>query len=177
MPTVAEIQTIRPIAQYLCQLDIAKSGLYSRGINSEFARKIYLIGKSVKRIYDNDPTDTTIYATSYFLYTLLGMWGKRAEIVAGGSGGGGNISPLTPTSSLPLPLDFEVSGSSVIADGQSSVLLLNYAGYNLDFVRNGMSQNTTNVGGSYFSWDRTTCIFTCSPAAVSGELFRLTPIG
>lgn len=177
MPLVPTIVQIRPIAQYLVQIDIAKRGLFGGGINNQWARKIYLIGKSVQRVYDSDPTNNTLYKTADFLYSLLGIWGLRAQTILNNGGGSGSVSPVSPTSAKPLPLDFEVSGGSIISSGQSTINILSFIGYNVDFVRNGISQNTTNIGGSYFSWNRNTGLFTIYPAANAGELFRITPIG
>jgi len=111
-----------------------------------------------------------------YLYWLCGLFQLQAQYIISGPGGG-SVTPSTPTGTLPNPLDFEVSESSFIADGESSVEIPEYIGYNLIFVRGGVDQNTTNIGGSYFLWNRNTGTFTCFPAAFSGELFRLVPVG
>ena len=119
-------------------------------------------------------TDASLRSTANYLWWLCGKFQLEAQNIINGPGGG-SVVPVNPTNK-PLPLDFEVSGSSIIAAGASSATISSFIGYNVDFSRGGIEQNTTDVGGSYFTWDRQTGIFTCSPAAQSGELFRITPV-
>jgi len=173
VPTIAQIIDIYPVAQYLATNDIQNGGLFGGGIDLSLPQKIRNIGKSVERIYNDDPTDTTLPKTAYYLYALLGMWGAEAQAI---SGIAGSVAGIVGNVTSPLPLDFEVSASSIIATGASSITITSYIGCNIEFTRGGITQNTTNVGGSYYSWDRTTGLFTCSPAASLGELFRITPV-
>lgn len=174
MPTVSEIVSIYPIAQYLAAIDINRKGLYGGGVNNELPEKIYNIGKSVKRIFDDDPTSATLQETANYLWTLCGKYGLQALVVAQSAG---NVSPITPTSSLPLPIEFVVSASSLIATGGNSVTITAFIGYNLSFNRNNVPQSQINDGASYFTWNRNTGQFFCSGDAQLNELFSLTPIG
>ena len=180
MPTIAEIVTeIYPVAEYLATCDIERGGLYGSGVDISLPQKIRNIGCSVKRIYDADPSDSTLFATATYLYGLCGIYGAQAQAI---SGTGGTIAGVTPsTATLPEPLDFVVSGTSFISTGVSSITIPAFIGYNISFTRNGVGQNTTNTGGTYFSWNRTTGLFKCldplSSGAQDGELFRIEPIG
>lgn len=175
MPTVAEIVSSYPIAQYLAANSINKQGLYGGGVNNQLPEKIYNIGRSVERTYNDDPSDDTLQETANYLWTLCGRFGLEALVVAQASG---SVSPVTPTSSLPLPITFFVSASSLIPTGSNSVTISSFIGYNLAFNRNNVPQAPLNDGsGSYFSWNRNTGEFVCYGDANVGELFQLIPIG
>ena len=179
MPTVSEIMAIWPAAQYLCTRDIKNRGLMGGGIDITLPIKIENIGNSVQRIYDNDPSDSSLQKTADFLYGLFGKWGLEALSIQGIAG---EVAPIAPSTSIPLPLDFIVSASSFIADGERTKNISAFIGYNLEFTRGGTVQSTTNPGaGTYYSWDRTTGDFalyssdTNNGAAQTGEPFRLLP--
>lgn len=181
MPTIAEIITIYPIAQYLAVKDIKEKGLFGGGVPVLLPEKIYNIGKSIQRIYDDDPTDSTLTQTANYLYSLCGKYGLQAMNVAVRAG---SVSPVTPTSSLPQPLDFIVSASSIIPTNGTQLSITAFIGYNLSFVRGGVTQYTTNPGsGTYYSWNRNTGLFQLygdaptNGAAQLGEQFLITPIG
>jgi len=108
-----------------------------------------------------------------YLYWLCGKFGIEGQYIITGIGGG-SVIPINP-GSTPNPLDFEVTSISFITNGQSSAAIPTYIGYNLLFVRNNIPQSTVNLGNSYYSWNKTTGTFTCSPAATTGELFQLYP--
>lgn len=173
MPTIATIIDIYPVAQYLATNDINKRGLYGGGVDLQLPEKIRNIGVSVERIYNDDPTDTTLTSTANYLYALCGKYGMQAQAVTGIAG---SIAGIISNAQSPLPLDFEVTASSVIADGESSKTFTAFIGCNIEFTRGGITQNTTNVGGSYYSWDKATGLFSCSPAASLTELFRIVPV-
>lgn len=181
MPLVSEIVNLYEIAQYLASNDIDDKGLYGGGVNIELPQKIRNIGRSVKRIYEADPNDDTLQSTANFLWTLCGIYGKKASVVVQDAGTISSI--ITPTAGLPIPIDFIVGVGEYMEDGDSELLLdgtngnPDFRGYNLSFDRGGQPQYTTNPGGgsSYFSWNRTTGLFTCYPNAATGEPFRLEP--
>lgn len=110
-----------------------------------------------------------------YLYWLCGKFALEAQAILNGQGGG-SVLPINPVSA-PNPIEFEVTNTSFMIDGQSIKSIPSFIGYNLLFVRNNIPQSIVNMGGgsSYFSWDKTNGIFTCYPAAVSGELFQLYP--
>ena len=106
-----------------------------------------------------------------YLLWLCGTFGSQAQYVISGTGGG-SIVPVTPAAN---PIEFEVSPTSYIPDGDSTKVIASYIGYNLIFVRGGITQSTIDLGGSYFSWVKASGLFTCYPPAATGELFQLYP--
>jgi len=174
MPTTASIVSIYPVAQYLATIDINKRGLYGGGVDLQLPEKIRNIGMSVERIYNDDPTDTTLTSTANYLYALMGKYGMQAlrvpELM-------GYVADIEPENQLPVPYDFTVSSTTIIPDGGSTATLSAFIGCNLEFTRNNITQTTTDPGGgaSYFYWNSATGQFICYPAASLGESFRLVP--
>lgn len=123
--------------------------------------------------------DNEAIGVSNYLYWLCGKFALEAQYITNGIGGGVVIpvSPIIPTPPVvtPNPLDFEITSSSFMVDGQSSVSIPTFIGYNLLFVRNNIAQSTVNLGNSYYNWDKVTGVFTCFPAATTSELFQLYP--
>lgn len=178
MPTPSEIMDIYPIAQYLAVQDIGRRGLDGGGVDVTLPQKIYNIGKSIQRVFDDDPTDSSLTQTTNFLYALCGKYALQALAVAENSGVVSSVTSLTST--LPLPLDFIVSASSTIVTGASSVVISSFIGFNVEFTRGGQPQYTTNPGDgtTYYSWDRTTGTLTLfNGVAQVDERFRIVPIG
>lgn len=118
-------------------------------------------------------TNSAARGVANYLYWLCGQFALEGQYIITGVGGG-SVVPINP-SSTPVPLDFEVTGSSFISSGESAVIITDFIGYNLLFVRNNVPQSIIDMGGSYYSWNKTTGAFTCYPAATSGELFQLYP--
>jgi hypothetical protein len=118
-------------------------------------------------------TNTAARGVANYLYWLCGQFALEGQYIITGVGGG-SVVPINP-SSTPTPLDFEVTPSSFISEGQSIASIPNFIGYNLLFVRNNVPQSIVDLGGSYYSWNKTTGTFTCYPAAAAGELFQLYP--
>jgi len=104
---------------------------------------------------------------------MCGKFQIEAQFIIQGVGGG-IVSVLDPFAT-PNPLEFEVNGSSIIADGGSSATLTGFIGYNILFMRNNVPQSTVDNGGSYFSWNKSSGLFTISQAAYTGELFQIYP--
>lgn len=117
-------------------------------------------------------TASALDTVKNYLIWLIGKFGLEASVI---TGSGGSVIPIVPTITTPARIDFTVSGSSIIPSGGSSLLLTNFIGYQLYFVRNGVSQSTLNTEPSYFSFNNLTGSFTCSPALQAGELVALIP--
>lgn len=126
---------------------------------------------SLEYAYAQDATSDQTYQIGQWVLALCGMYLFEAQQAAGS---GGSISPITP-STLPNPIEFIVSGSSLIVSGGSSLTVTDFIGFNLIFIRGGITQSKLSTEPSYFTWDRTSGAFTCSPAAFAGELFQLYP--
>jgi len=175
--TVAEIIEIAEISQFMAANDIAKNGLHTGGgAYLRLPRQLYMVRKNVERMYDLDPTDDTLTATSNYLLALCGKYRFAAQSVTGISG---TIATITPAGSgTPNTLDFIVSASTTIPTGGTTVTLSQFIGYEIDFARNGTVQYTTPPGdGSlYYSWNSVTGVFTLlgdNPGAIAGERFRI----
>lgn len=172
---VLEKINIAKVSQFLASNDIAKAGLFGGGQDLQLPRKIYCIRKNVEWLYNLDNTDSTLEGTSNYLISLCAPYNLTGQYIIN-NGGSGSVSPVNPNT-RPVPLDFEVSGSSFIATGESSKVIPQFAGYNILFVRGGIGQYQTNLGdgSTYFSWDRNSALFTCYGAAQAGELFLIYP--
>jgi len=181
--TIAQIIDIAKVSQYLCTADIVKGGLNGGGIDLLLPRKLYSLRKNTEYRYvqediagGNTPTQALVSVAN----KLFSLCYKSMEASAiAGAGGGGSVSPVSPTGS-PTPLSFEVSGSSPIITG-GSVLNLNtcvydYRGFNLLFTGNNIPQSQINNGGSYDTWNKSTGVFTCVGNASAAELFDFMPI-
>lgn len=183
------------ISQPLAARDIAKDrGTKGSAVQKDHDVKLYVERKTVEW-YNNEVTQDAdiLYSISNFLFALEGIWGLKAQFIDGGSGG--QVAPVSPSGSgnIPNVLDWEIeatsSGTSPLAEGERTVTLdgtggkPDYRGYNINFFRNGVTQNTTprGDGSTYYSWNRTTAQFTLfgeaptNGAAQLEELFRITP--
>ena len=174
MPSIATIVSIYPVAQYLATIDIQKRGLYGGGADLQLPEKIRNIGLSVERVYNDNPTDTTLTSTANYLFALMGKYGVQAMRIPESTG---YLAIVTPNSQLPVPYDFIVSTTSTIVAGSSTLTLTAFIGCNIEFTRNNITQTTTDPGGggSYYYWNSATGSFICYPNASLGESFRITP--
>lgn len=170
--TVAQILDIAKISQFLALNDVQKGSLFSPRVAPMTPQILYLERKAVEWMYNLDPGNSSLPQTSAYLYSLCRGYNLQAQQI---SGTAGSISPVQP-SQIPNPYDFEVSASSFIADGQSTVTISAFIGFNVLFVRNGIPQYTVNTGQSYYSWVKATGVFTISPAAMTGEQMAIYPI-
>jgi len=171
--TVTQIMDIWPIAQYLAANDIQNRRNNSGAVDITLPQKIYSIGTSVQRTYDADSTDNTLPLTARFLYALCGKYGLQASVVMQTSG---TVSPVTPNVPT-VPYQFNVAASgNLINEGESSVIITSFIGFNLLFVRNGITQSTVNTEPSFYSWNKETGLFTITGAAILGELFQIYAI-
>jgi len=171
--TVAQKLNIAKICQYLVTGAIAKGGLFAKGIDQNLAMKIYNIRKAIQYRYETDPSDSTLEGTSNYLYGLC-RFVLQAQAITQTAG---TISGIVATTGSPQPYQFIVDASTTfIIDGQSSKTISAFIGYNLMFVRGGITQSTVSTEPSYFSWSSTTGVFVCTPQAYTGELFILYAI-
>lgn len=108
-----------------------------------------------------------------YLHWICGKFAIEGQYIITGIGGG-SVIPINP-GATPNPLNFIVSPTSFIADGQSTVSIPSYIGYNLLFVRNNIPQSTINTESSYYTWNKTNGQFTCFGAAYTSEVFQLYP--
>lgn len=172
--TVSQIINIAKISQYLAKIDVAKGSLFGQRIAPNTPQILYAERKAVEWMYNLDPTDSTLTLTANYLYSLCRGYNLKAASI---SGGGGSVSPVDPVSPTPSPYQFIVAASGeLINNGESSVTITAFIGYNLLFSRGGIPQSTVTTEPSYYSWDKTSGLFTISPAAITGELFQIYAI-
>ncbi len=161
------------ISEYLSAVSIKKKGLFGGGVPLDLPEKIYKIRQSIDYWYSLDPTDTTLIATGNYLLALCGLYGLEAQEIVTSAG---TVAPSS-TTSTPLPLQFIVAASgTTFIDGDTSVTLTQFIGYNLLFARGGVAQSTVSTEPSYYSWSRATGVLTISPQAYTGELFQIYPV-
>lgn len=174
MLTVPQKIAIAEISQYLCVVYIEKGGLNGNGMDLLLPRKIECIRKSIQYRYDRTPNDATLEETSNYLLAMCALVYLPASIIAATSTGGGSTSIGGNTQ---VPYNFIVDAStSFMVNGESSKTISSFIGYNLLFARGGIVQSTINTESSYYSWDKATGLFTCSPALVTSELILLAAI-
>lgn len=153
-----------------------KKSLTGSSVDPDLYRKIYIERTSLEWQLSQNPTDSDniLVGQTNYVYDLCFPYMLEAQSISGS--GGLVIDPVT--SGFPDPYDFVVAASSTpIKDGDSSVTLSNFIGLNIIFNRSNVPQSTIDTGGSYYSWVKSTGLFTCFPAAVTGELFQIIPVG
>lgn len=180
MATIVEIIGIAKVSQYLATNAILNGGLYGKGLDLQLPRKLYSIRKNVQYRYDQEDIisgavpSPALISVSNKLYSLCYLVNEASAIFNGG-GGGGSVSPVTPVIP-PEPIFFTVSDSSYIPTGNNSKTLpLSFTSYNLLFIRNGRAESEIDSGGSFYTWNKISRAFTCTPAAQEGEEFQLRP--
>jgi len=172
--SISQKISIAKVCQYLAAVDIQKNGLYGGGNDLNLPIKLYNVRKSIENQYAISPTDDTLTETSNYLYALCGKYALAAQAIVLGSGG---TIPSVVAGTTPLPYQFMVDAStSFIVNGESTKTISTFIGYNLQFIRNGIPQSTVNDGvGSYYSWSKSTGVFTMYPAAATSEILQLLP--
>lgn len=150
--TVAQKLNIADISQYLCNVDIAKGGLYGKGIDLMHPMKIMSVRKSVQNRYDRDPTDTTLEATSNYMLSLCYKWLSAAQII--NSGGGSTGSGTVQVIKSPLPITGADFATSTAWNGTNSDGITIRSTYTLQifwndiqrFLQEGTEWNRTSAG-------------------------------
>lgn len=172
--TVAEKLAIAEINGYMIVGAIEKGGLFASGIDIDLPTKLRVIREGIQYKYDTDPSESTLTQTSNYMLGLC-LYVAAAKNI---TGNGGTIAGVHPIGTPPNPYDFLVSGSSFIVTGATTKTITAFIGYNIQFSRGGIVQNTTDVGdgSTYYSWDKNTGTFVLSVAAGAGELFRILAV-
>lgn len=171
--TVAQIINVAKISQYLAANDIAKGSLFGKRKIPITPQVLYMERKAVEWLYNLDSTDSSLTLTANYLLSLCRGYNLQAANI---SGSGGTVSPISPATP-PTPYQFLVTSSgNLINTGDSSVTITAFIGFNLLFSRNGIPQSTISTENSYYSWDRSSGLFTISPSAIVGELFQIYAI-
>lgn len=183
------------ISQPLSFLGETKSLSQNGAVDIDHHIKLYIERKSVEWYNSQATIDADfLYKISNWLYVLTFPYGLQAQFIDGGSGG--QVAPVVPADTSgagPDDIDWLVDATltsqfAPLADGQRTVLLNgqngmpDLRGYQIDFYRGGVTQNTTPLGdgSSYYSWSKATGflqLFGQLPlngAAQAGELMRIS---
>lgn len=99
MPTIAEILALAPGAGYLAANAVDKGTLFGKKLNPLLPQQIYAIYFVTKKIYDKDPNHDGLVAVCNYLWEIMGRYGIQSQGLAGG---GGAISPPTPSQGYPI---------------------------------------------------------------------------
>lgn len=172
LPTIVETIAIGDGTVSLMGNDVANGALFgARLVKPSTTVMIAYVTDAIRWQNEGQPADTTLRSTCNYLIWLCGIYG--AQVRAGS--GGGTVIPIQP-SATPNRLDFYVSDTTPVKTGETTVVFLQFIGYNLDFYRGNLAQMTVSNGfDTYFSWDRTTGTFQCFGPANEGEPFSLLP--
>lgn len=169
--SISQILNIAKISEYLFVAKIQKGGLNGGGIDLTRPQKIYNIRKSIEYQYNLDPSTDGLEATANYLLSICDL--AAAYVVTQS----GTIASQSGSTSAPSPQIFQVATSGTfIIDGQSTKTITAFIGWNLLFSRGGIIQSTVVSEPSYFSWDKVSGTFICTPAAVDTELFAIYPV-
>jgi hypothetical protein len=171
--TIDQIITLGELSITLSGNYEAQGDLYGKRLAYTSPTTIATITDALKWQYESFQDESTARGVANYLYWICGKFALEGQYIITGAGGG-TVVPINP-GSTPNPTEFEVTGSSIIPAGDSTVTISTYIGYNLLFVRNGIPQSQIDLGNSYYNWNKVTGQFICYGPAVEGELFQLYP--
>ena len=81
MFTPVQVIMIAKVSQYLAENDIEKKGLYGGGMDLLLPKKIYCVRKNVSWMYDMNSSDSSLQATTNYLYALCGKYAAAAQAI------------------------------------------------------------------------------------------------
>lgn len=174
LPTIPETISIGDGTTYLMANDEALGALFGkRLIKQSSPAFIAIVTDALRWEYDSLPSNDTLRGTANYLIWLSGAYGLEAR----GLTGGGSVIPITPGAGIPDPIRFYVdAGTSPIIAGGSTLSIPTFIGYNVNFFRNGFEQPTIDNGQPYYTWNKTTGIFTCYGVANLDDYFSINVI-
>ncbi len=187
MPTilsVAEIIDLGKITTYLSANYMRSGALFGqRVIKPTLPVQIAFITDAlIWGVEGGGETTASLRSTANYGYWIYGKFQLEAQQILNGDSGG-SVVPTPSGGGLPNPYDWVVgsttSDTEPLKDGDTSVTLTSFIGYNLEFTRNNLTQNTSVPAdgiSTYYSWNRVTGLFTLNNgAAMLGEQFRILP--
>lgn len=122
MLSIPQIILRAEISQYLAVNAIQRGGLFGGGIPSHLPELLYMVRKSVARMYNLDPTEANLIGNANYLYTLCGKFGIYASYLI--SSGGAIPSP-SGTTRYSYPYSSQYVG---VSDGETSLELRDTTG-------------------------------------------------
>lgn len=176
MATIARILELAPTCCYLADNNKYKKALFGGvpKMAQNQAMLIYIYWKVLNTIYELDNDYDGLYAPAQYLYELEQKFAYKAAAIVDGSGGGSVAT--ASSSSRPEQLNFTVAASgTTLINGQSTVTLTQFTGYNLLVDKNGQPMTQIITAPLYYTWNRNTGVLTLSSAAVTGDEFQITP--
>ena len=81
MFTPRQVIKIAKVSQYLAENDIDKKGLYGGGMDLLLPKKIFCVRKNVSWMYEMNPSDSSLQATTNYLYALCGRYATTAQAI------------------------------------------------------------------------------------------------
>lgn len=173
LSTIDEIIDLGDVSTYLSLKYQDDGKLFGAKLDGVSPKSIAMVTDALRWQYESLPEDENLRKVANYLYWMCGKFQVEAQFILQGAGGG-IVNILNPFVA-PAPLEFIVSESTAVADGDTTANFTEFIGYNILFIRNNVPQSVINNGGSYFLWNKTTGEFTISQAAYTGELFQIYP--
>jgi hypothetical protein len=109
LSTADKIQ-IGDVSTYLALSKQLKSGLFGARLDPRLPQMLAMETDAIRWQYDYDNNDSTLLGTSNYLMELCGGEGLKALAIITG-GGGGTISPITPSGYVYTALSFIVTAT------------------------------------------------------------------
>ena len=172
--TIPVTISVGDVSIYLASNDNSVGNLFGKRLAAPTSPiTIAIVTDALTWAYASNPTEENLRLVANYLTWLCGKYGQQAQYVISGAGGG-TVSPVTPSN--PSPIQFITSSTSYITTGSSSKTISSFINYNLLFTRGGIPQSTVDTEPTYYTWDKVTAAWTCSPALQEGELIQLYAI-
>lgn len=183
--TIPETIQIGHVSAALSTLYVSKKAMYGGTVIRPIPPlQIQIISDVLEWAYDGGAeTDQNNRLLAGYLYWLCGLFRFQAQDIISGPGGG-TVIPTTTGAGGVRALDFEVTASSPIPTGGTSILIdgtngnPDYRGFLVvNISRGGVWQNTTslNDGSNFYAWNSVTGLLSIFQSAGAGELIRITP--
>lgn len=152
MSTIANTIAVAKVTSYLASDYLAKRQLFGGSIRVEprFPLMITTERIIIERIYDWNPNYTNLQIAADYLYDLCGRWKTTAQAIVDGGGGGGAITPVSPTSNI-FPL-YITSADFTTATTYNNP---NIVGINLTIFINEYAQQWLVAGTDIFVYTAT----------------------
>lgn len=172
--TIAQKIDIGKTSSYIVAEELDNGNMHGGSLDEKQRILLRIVSDTIETQYNADPSDTTLTKTSEYLLRLSKFKDKAFDDLSGGSGG--SVAAIS-TSLLISPYYFIVSaGSTPMKTGDATHTFTEFIGFNLIFTRSGVPQSQVASESTYFSWNRVTGAFVCSPALVDDELLGIIPV-
>ena len=188
MPTilpVSEIIEIGDVSTYLSANYVSKAAVYRPSVIKPVPPiQIAMVTDAIRwGVEGGAETAASLRSTANYAYWMYGLFQLQAQYILNGAGGG-SVVPTPSGGGGVNALDFEVTASSPIVTGGTTITLdgtngnPDYRGFLIvNISRGGVWQNTTSLGDgtNYYAWNSVSGLLSIFAAAGAGELIRITP--